>query len=486
MSMEPMIRDIESFGDCLKDLMDAHHWSLEIVTQAAGYKSRTSISRLLAGETEQKTCRATYRRLCDSGLLSEDDRRRLGKALENSETGVEQVRVQRILSNLIFGKRPEVPPAPPRYLELLDALAGAQSAEVLLVNCMNNVLLEPLRQVLEANPAVTARHYFAIGSSESRAAMALARLAYMAYLPNYTGLVDESAVGMATTFGTTDMVVASIRAADGTLTDSLTLITEGHTHVRTFTSTGERGLFVLFRDVLGDLADNYSPATCVCNAAAGPQQFVEMMCLWESCEHKTPMFHMQSDLCINLIDPSHVRAALEGGPLETVFANVPGSVLKRALNQFLTSQRNRFANITTSHQPKHICLSRASLEYFARTGRIGGHFYGMRPFSMAERSAILQMLLQLALHNRHFFLYFYLDAYEPKVEIDAWIGKGLSAFPIRRGPQVQNSFTNSVIFSPRLARTFQTYFQTEVKQHCVMSDVHGIAFLRDLIRGMQW
>ena len=110
----------------------------------------------------------------------------------------------------------------------------------------------------------------------------------------------------------------------------------------------------------------------------------------------------------------------------------------------------------------------------------------MRPFSMAERNAILQMLLQLALHNRHFFLYFYLDAYEPKVEIDAWIGKGLSAFPIRRGPQVQNSFTNSVIFSPRLARTFQTYFQTEVKKHCVMSDVHGIAFLRDLIRGMQW
>ena len=305
--MEPMIRDIESFWR-LSEGPDGRAPLVARNGDAGGRLPRAArASRAcLPGETEQKTCRATYRRLCDSGLLSEDDRRRLGKALENSETGVEQVRVQRILSNLIFGKRPRCRPAPPRYLELLDALTGAQSAEVLLVNCMNNALLEPLRQVLEANPAVTARHYFAIGSSESRAAMALAAAGIhgvSAELHRPRGRERRRHGDDLRHDGHGGRLDPRRRRHAHRLADADHRGAHPRAHVHLDRQSA--GCSSCSATCSATLPTTTAPPRARCNAAAGPQQFVEMMCLWESCEHKTPMFHMQSDLCINLIDPSH-------------------------------------------------------------------------------------------------------------------------------------------------------------------------------------
>ena len=55
-----MDTEVLTFADRLREIAAAHGWSLEILANMTGYKSRTSVSRVLQERSSHKTQACNY------------------------------------------------------------------------------------------------------------------------------------------------------------------------------------------------------------------------------------------------------------------------------------------------------------------------------------------------------------------------------------------------------------------------------------------
>ena len=80
----------QTFGSCLRDLIAENGWQMDWLTEAAGYKSKTSVLRILREESSARNREQFFRRIDGLGLLRPEARRQLQDALEVSALGAGQ------------------------------------------------------------------------------------------------------------------------------------------------------------------------------------------------------------------------------------------------------------------------------------------------------------------------------------------------------------------------------------------------------------
>ena len=119
--MEP---GILPFADCLREIIATRGWSLDILASMTGYKSRTSVARVLQEQSSQKNRERFFERLEQSGVLSPQEESGLRAALDVSLIGLDRAQARGIFRDLILdsGKREDVSPNLERLLEMLGGI----------------------------------------------------------------------------------------------------------------------------------------------------------------------------------------------------------------------------------------------------------------------------------------------------------------------------------------------------------------------------
>ena len=127
-----MTRDLRPFGQALAGWMRKKGLSTKRLAELAGYKSKTSIVRILREECVQSGRERLFARISELGLLSAAERRTLLQALELSRVGGEQAAARLRLRQLLMGRRDETP-ADTSLQRALDSLRTAHAARILLL-----------------------------------------------------------------------------------------------------------------------------------------------------------------------------------------------------------------------------------------------------------------------------------------------------------------------------------------------------------------
>ena len=467
----------QTFGSCLRDLIAENGWQMDWLTEAAGYKSKTSVLRILREESSARNREQFFRRIDGLGLLRPEARRQLQDALEVSALGADKVCARRILRETIFGGDAPEAAASPEFCALLDEFRAAESGSLLLVNGLEGGILPALRGALAQNERLSLRHCFAVGESERSAAQAMRRVARVNCAPNYAGFAGLESDGPS---DLPDLLAASARRSDGTTVDSLTVFREDG-RADTFRLAGEHGLFAYVERSFARAAERCAPATCVCRAADGPEAFVSAMRRRAERERDRAADFVKFSLCASLIPTPVVRASLSGRSLRAAFPGASEGELRKCLERFLYYHLVCFRGMTEGRAPRRLALSRRGLESFAQTGLLGAHFAAMRPFSPQERRAALENLLALAVENERFSFALFRDGFEPKFEIHCWEGSGIMAVPAPRGPARTSGYCDGLLLHPRLADAFQEYFLQELLPQCALPEAESAAWLHAMV-----
>ena len=473
---------IQPFAECLREIAAARGWSMDALANMTGYKSRTSVSRILQEQSSHKNRERFFACLCQSGMLSAEEEGRLRAALDVSLIGMDKSCARRIFLDLILGSGAGEEGSP-NLDRLLEMLGNARGARILAVNCMHEPVFARLRDVLSENDGCSMRHYFNLCENEREAAQAMYCLSRMTYLPNYAAFACERGGRNAGMLLGLNLLCASVEEADGTASDVLVVLSE-HFRAAMYRLPAENGLFAFVERVLSQAMASAEPVTRLCSASNGPESFVEIMQYWEECERGRNMYHVKSDLCVNSIPTQYLRACLEERELLEFFPGVGLEELRLLLDTLLYFQRLRYKNMYESRSPKHLILTQGGLRHFAETGMTTEHFTAMRPFTVRERIAILEDILSKAEQNRHFYLYLFKEGFEPEYEVNCWEGRGMTAFPIKRGERVDN-YCNNVICHPRVVAAFREYFMEDLRVNQTLPAAGRNAFLHGLIEELK-
>lgn len=470
------------FAECLREIIAARGWSLDALAGMTGYKSRTSVARLLQEQSSQKNRQRFFKRLCDSGALTQTEEKRLRAALDVSLIGMDKAIARGVFKELIVGSGAKEANSP-NFERLLELLRGAERARILMVNCLYEPLFVALRDLLLENPNCTLRHYFILDEGESQAAQAMYCLSRMTYLPNFCACACERGKRNAGMLVGLNFLCATVEGGDGA-TDVFALLSENY-RVALHRLPAEDGLFSFLERVLTQAMASADAVTRFCSTDNGPQSFIDIMQFWEETERNRDMYHVKSDLCVNNIPTQHLRACLNERDLLRFFPELDVETLRRMIDTLLYFQRLRYKNMYESKNPKHFILTMSGLRRFAQTGMTTEHFAAMRPFTVRERVVILEDLLTNAEENPHFYLYLFREDFEPAYEINCWDGLGMTAFPIVKQQETVDNYCNNVICHPRMVTAFRDYFMDDLRVEHTLTAPERSAFLRGLIEGLK-
>ena len=164
--------------------MRAKKLSAKRLAGLAGYKSKTSIVRILREESVHSGRERLFARMDELGLLTPDERQALLRGLEFSRVGGDRAMARLGLRRLLTGEWNARAPAP-ALANALESLRAAHSARILLLNGCHPEVVLPLRDILRKRPAHAMEHFVTVGASARQDMDALCAILSIAFVPAY-------------------------------------------------------------------------------------------------------------------------------------------------------------------------------------------------------------------------------------------------------------------------------------------------------------
>lgn len=469
-----------TFAEALRTVMSAHQWSSETLADVVGYKSKTSVVRILQEKSSQLNRQQFFNRLMDAQALRPDEIELLRNALNTSMIGKDQACARGIIYDIIRGhtlQDQSISPNIERALELLDSCAAA---DITMVNCMWPQIADKLGALLNSHPEHQLHHMFTLQDNGTSAATALACTARLAYLPNYQGHALDQTDAEASILTGANMLCATATTAQGQQVDLLVVI-NGVSNAHLHTAPTPQGLYSFWRATLTEAAQGFHPITYKCDTASGPASFVGILRVMRDCEKRRATYQITPDFCVNMLPAHCLRASLTEGPMRAAFSQVDESTLDRLINEFVACQRQRYDYMFNSRRAKHIIFSTRAVRHFAATGMITSHFQAMRPFTPRERLEVLRNLHYHALNDPYFNVYFFKDDFCPAYEIACWEQNGMACLPVNRPNALMSNYCCNIIRHPKLIKAFIGYFKDELRQNFTLPQAQAIEFLKSTI-----
>ncbi len=190
--------------------------------------------------------------------------------------------------------------------------------------------------------------------------------------------------------------------------------------------------------------------------------YVHMIENYAEMERDSTIYALKPDLCIASVPPDMLRdAALAGGMLTLSDENAP------AIETLTRLFEKRYANLEQKRKRTWLFVKRGAMETFARTGVMSGHFWGLRPFTPAERRRILAEQLRLMSVNAGYRLFFLRDDSGIR-DIDlcccerfgALISSGYTDYDLDKG------YTEILLGHKKFMKLFEDFAQEKLVAQC--------------------
>lgn len=475
-----MKEPVRTFGECLEELMRDKGISAQRLAEMTGYKSKTSIARILRDESIHTGRERLLRILEAQKLLRPEEQRALRQALEVNRIGRETAQARMMLYDVLTCKQ-RAQALGQEAARAMESLRVARSARVLVLNCCWPGVMRTLREILEARPAHGIEHFMVIGDTKPEMMSALCALLRSAYLPGYACYAWREGSGAADGFAKVNALCFTAQDRDGACRDTL-LFFSGEDAGAAYTLPAERGLFEFFERAIE--RHRFAPVVSAYKPLTGPQGMVSSIRFCTELERGHDISAVKPDLCINAVEPLFLRAALlEGGVLEG-FAGWDEKRVRVLLEEFLYFQGRRFeAEFSGTHIRRQI-MSPKVMRVFALTGKFSAPFPAIRPFTVGERIAILENFVNSARRDENFSLWLWRDE-EIAMEVTCFHDLGVFASPAGTSGALDIDIQASLIRHPRLLALFRECFEDDLLRNHVMSREESLAYLANIADGLR-
>lgn len=406
------------FGACLAELLARHRLTAASVSRMMGHKSRTTLRRILQEQANSESIKKFLDEFRAARIieLTDQENSELDQALEISRIGLNHFLAKRSISRLLHPVSSESEQLNIRLHtagekraitadEFFAGLSGAVRLQFLIINSVPAAFFSALAGFLKKTDqaSIAIDHYFFLNDDVSRTVQFIDSIFPALKFPSYTPYAIPQSLPES---GQSARLSASILACRAEF--------PGETHEFQLGSSapgiGElisarAGVYDFWKSMLEPGVRHRLPVKLSSGVSGGSlNSYLKMAEAYLRLEKNHAVYLLKPGLCLSLIAPEILEAPMQDGMLQTAYRDDPG--LDDFLRRLTGIQIQRFENMYHKKRVTHVILSYESIKEFIRTGRLTDHFFGMRPFTAAERREILTHCRNQSRDNPYFNLYF--------------------------------------------------------------------------------
>lgn len=454
-------------------------WSLRRLAAELGYPSTTTIVRLCQDspsiEGAEKFARAL--RALRSEPLDQEELAALNLVLERIYLGDEDFRANQLLLEYLSTSY-DPKPTTIRLLSvdskerttLLDRYRDAEDLRIVIFNCEYVDLFAELAELLRDKPETIISHYLVTDGPvyrEVERLRAISPLLYSSQYLVYSRDPVEAPMGMLKS----DAMTCAWRR-------------DGHDHLDT--------ILFLDRDqgMLHDTMDNmdrFLPSLPASGVMAdfkparllGMDSDEDFMAYCRYCaelERDRTVMRIKPDFGIEQIPVPILADAFRGG--------CPDQQLVEALLPSLIDLfSDRCQNARTRRQPQYHVFQQSAMWHFMHTGKLSDHPYLLRPFTMAERAAIVRSMLDTLAENPYVHVAFFKPGETPREdEFIYYEHKGLSLVKPHTDYHLGSGHSEIMISQQRFLRVYRDFYLNSVLRYHALPESKTRSILSEMLR----
>lgn len=491
----------QSYGVCLRRIMSAHHITISDLSRKMGFRSSTSLVRILKDETSADNVRKFHERfrLLGSWLITPSDVEQLDIALKYNQLGHEKFLLHSAMRRFFFRTRtpsalyPSLltfspalqnfsphASAPFSSLEqLIQAYEHAAQLDVIMFNAATPEICSAFARLVRFPARMRSiHHYFALKESVADISFAVAAALPLINEPAYEGYYCLPEDAESTAFlSAHSLILVRIEQEAGDVRTHLFVPTSpAQLSVCAFAGSD---LYDFYSALAGQLASRMHPLKAPTSASAAPCSLLELT-------ERHLLEESQRAICALEPDPANYcipteilrHAVIEG-------EGIGLSMDHPMIEEFARVHTARYLNIHQKNQPTHLVFPQDTLRRFARTGHQSAHFFGMRDFTPEERVTIFSRLIASCRENPNFHVHMLrCSVVSPEYRFVSFSDLGVMLSSAHSSYDAA-THKEAVLTLPQFLESFESYFIDTLIPECCLSQEESLAFLQQLTDELQ-
>lgn len=457
--------------------------SLKELADVLGYKSRTTLDRILKEDATPAAIRKLEQALLDAFSLTADEKAALHEAAQITIYGAEKYIVSKKMWDFVQG----TPPAQAERFCIKDArsdavidltrrYAASERVQAIIVNCQYVVGLFSIMKALLRRGSTAVDHFMYVDKDSVRTVSAVNLLMTVFYERGYSGYVRHRSYQQDALpdCGLNDADVAAITWQDADGKSKTDLICFLNSESGTLLEVD--GLSEAFFRQIGLNRQDYAPIKRTYFECSAFSNYIKYSEDYAALERNRAVWKLKPDIGVDQI-PGHIlRDAMLGGdmPHDDQFLEVL-SVLEDVY-------KKRYRNTYAKRKHTFTIYKRGAMRRFALTGRTSDHFWGMRPYTLTERIMILGDLLKQQNENPYVHSYFLKDDSTLRnVEIAYYEGEGMLILESDTDYNLEQGHSEIMVTHQEMLNLYRDFFMNVLVQDYVYPESETCKYLRALI-----
>jgi len=506
-----------SFGQCLQQILKDRNCSIVQLQKKLGYKSATTISRILHDTSSVSLAERLLQQLLltDFLSLSEAESLSLQQALLAGKGSLAQVSAYERLNSLFLSSpvdedvffREFMPSGERRYS--LSLLLESIQNKSLLLNLSNQEEFTPFEwaesfeniasvqgiifgsftlsmvrhfvSLISALPAgsVKVRHFFEVGSDPQRLADLLLSLHSIFLYPwydAYFNTIEDNSVASAPAF-LHHLAVLRFETKQHKVTTYEIRLADSH-ELYLWKCEGTDAPYASLDAMAASFGElsHYRPAR---------KNLMENNSLDDLITLYRRLYFMERERMWRIIMPTMAMTLVPAEIMlryAPLFAAEAISANLEIIKPFLELHTARFENIYKKKKPTYMILSKEALRRFASEGWMHDHPYGFPPFTVEERLTIMGAFVKNCRENPYFHVFIAHESFRfGDTSYCCYANLGLSFCQSNTNYHPDSPVQEVAMVIDGILRLFESYFDEELLAKQVDSEAASLAFLEGLL-----
>lgn len=473
--------DLREYVECF---LNAEGITLTELARKLGYKSRTSLVRIVEGSTRPEGVRDFERRMLERFDISAEGEAALHEATAIVLRGREIFQAHREMMRLVRGDPVHSEgdseawirsPGESVRQRAADRWGAATDLEITLLNGYNLRIYPELARLLERQDVHIEHYIFADGGS-AWVIRLLNALMPVLFSKGYSGFIrfadKEAELGQVRALAAADAMLCRYRTPGGEAKEEMVVFHDPNEGIVLPLPEGAKEELML-RCVHSEL---YQSLKRTYFSKETFEDYIQYSEDYAELERGRAIWKIKPDIGVDYIPSDILIAAAREGPIPK------DADFHKVLDALGKVYARRYQDSFTKRRVAHTVLKRSAMRRFARTGRLSDHFWGMRAFTLEERVRILKVLLQQQLENPYVHLYFLKEDDSVRdVEIACYEDLGILILQSDTDYNLASRHSEAMISHPVILNLFQRFFMEEMVGEYSLPESASIVILRELI-----
>lgn len=477
---------MQDLQEYIRKFMEHQGLSVTALSEKLGYKSKTSLERILSGASRKRSLDRFEEVMVETFSLSHAEQASLQQAKQVTLYGREEFRMNQEMWAFVQGQTGAANvkmhiTQGSADVSLEDRYAHQEKMQITVINCQYVPGLLALLGQLLTRPEIRVCHYLSDNGDSVRLVAAVSMLQGLFYRKNYEAYTASSPEQAQTGrhSGVNDADIALFQYADsqGRRVEDIVIF-----------HTSESGRLMQlpagnpsFMPLLGLDGQISTPLKRTYFERSAFEDYVSYSRDYAALEYNHATWKIKPDFGVDQIPVPIMLASLLRGvasnpdtPVEPGFFDV--------LKELEYVYTRRVENTFTKKKHAYTIFKRNALRRFALTGRTADHFWMMAPYTVQERISIFQQLLDQQLHNPyiHMVLLKNNDALRD-IEIAYYEGVGMLFLEANTDYKLDEDHTEVLISHPEMLANYRRFYMDVLMQDYASPESETCRFFREII-----